>query len=71
MDSRDRCRAMGHRKVIWIKLNPKEQFSSLGYIYAYAVTFLSARLHPKTLGYKILSEVTSPRLSPLIVLLNA
>ena len=39
--------------IICINSNPKEQFRSLGYIYAYVVTKMRAGVHHKTFGYKI------------------
>lgn len=53
MDSRDRGRALGHRKTIWIKRNPKEHHRSLGLLFAYSVTSEGAGLQPQTFGYKI------------------
>ena len=53
MDSRNRGRALGYRKAIWIKRNPKEHHRSLGYLYAYSVTSEGAGLQPQTFGYKI------------------
>ena len=51
MDSRDCDRALGHRKTIWIKINPKEQFCSLGYIYGCEGTKNSARVQNLEWGY--------------------
>lgn len=51
MDSRNRSHALGHRKTIWIKHNPKEHYRSLGYLYAYSVTGEGAGLQPQTFGY--------------------
>ena len=53
MDSCDCGRALGHRKIIWIKLNPKEHHRSLGYLYTYSVTSEGAGLQPQTFGYKL------------------
>lgn len=53
MDSRNRGRALGHRKTIWIKCNPKEHYWSLGYLYAYSVTNEGVGLQPQTFSYKI------------------
>lgn len=53
MDSRDRGRALGHRKTIWIKRNPKEHHRSLGLHFSYSVTSEGAGLQPQTFGYKI------------------
>lgn len=59
MDSRDRGRALDHRKTIWIKCNPKELHRSLGLhfcLFGYKrgcrVTATDLRLQNLECGYR-------------------
>jgi len=54
MDSRDRGRALGHRKTIWIKRNPKEHIVPWGYIFP-------IRLQARVPGYSRRPSVTKSR----------
>ena len=67
MDSRDRGCALGHRKTIWIKRNPKEHpaflgvsFCLCGYKRERRVTVTDLRLQNLECGYNTLAATVAP-----------